>query len=284
MQQLASLAPTLRGVGLGLRREIMADWIARPDAPIDFIEIAPENWMNLGGRSAKVLQPFAERYPMVCHGLSLSLGGTTPLDFGFLKQLKSFFSQYKVALYTEHLSFCSDAAHAYDLLPVPFTDEMVHYIARRIRQVQDFLGRRIAIENTSYYLQSPLNQMDELTFVNAVLQEADCDLQLDVNNVFVNSVNHGFDAAAYIHGLPQNSVVYMHIAGHYQMEKNLIIDTHGADVIEPVWALLDLAYRRFGVQPTLLERDFNLPAFSTLLHEIEKIHTYQQHHLVVKGG
>jgi uncharacterized protein (UPF0276 family) len=163
-------------------------------------------------------------------------------------------------------------------LPIPFTEEAVRHVVTRIRRVQDVLERRIALENVSYYA-APGQQMSELDFINAVLDEADCDLLLDVNNVIVNSVNHGYDAIAFLDGLPGERIVYGHIAGHYEEAPDLRVDTHGADVIEPVWQLLDRAYDRFGVFPTLLERDFNIPPLETLTDEVQRISQQQRSHV-----
>lgn len=272
-----NLSP-LAGAGLGLRREFFTGLLTQVPAAIDFFEIAPENWIDLGGRMGRNLHALTERYPFVCHGLSLSLGGPAPLDEVFLLRLKRFLAEHQIALYTEHLSYCSDDGQLYDLLPIPFTEAAVHYVAQRIRRTQDILQRRIAIENASYYVGAPIAEMDELSFIQAVLIEADCDLHLDVNNVYVNSVNHGFDPVHFIQQLPATRVVYLHIAGHHQQSPKLIIDTHGADVIEPVWDLLDVAYQHCGVVPTLLERDFNIPPLADLVLEIERIATCQQRH------
>jgi uncharacterized protein (UPF0276 family) len=204
------------------------------------------------------------------------LGGTTPLDEMLLRKIRSFLDQYRIPLYTEHLSYCSDDGHLYDLLPIPMTEDAVKYVAGRIRQTQDILGRRIAVENASFYVNAPIAEMDEPTFVRAVLDEADCDLHLDVNNVYVNSVNHRFDPRAYIASLPAERVVYMHMAGHYNEADDLIIDTHGADVIDPVWDLLDFTYQTIGVRPTLLERDFNIPPLAELEKEVAQIANLQR--------
>lgn len=268
----------LGGAGLGLRREFFTSLLSQVPAAIDFFEIAPENWMDLGGRMGRNLYRLTERYPFVCHGLSLSLGGPAPLDEAFLLRLKHFLEEHQIALYTEHLSYCSDDGQLYDLLPIPFTEAAVHYVAQRIRRTQDILQRRIAIENASYYVGAPIAEMDELSFIQAVLAEADCDLHLDVNNVYVNSVNHGFDPVHFIQQLPADRVVYLHTAGHHRQSPRLIIDTHGADVIEPVWDLLDAAYQHCGVVPTLLERDFNIPPLADLVLEIERIATCQHRH------
>ena len=266
----------IQGAGLGLRRELIPALKAQAPSAIDFFEIAPENWIDLGGALGRDLRHFTERYPIVCHGLSLSLGGTSPLDELFLKRIKSFLDQHRIQLYTEHLSYCSDDGHLYDLLPIPFTSEAVKYVASRIRRTQDILERKIAVENASYYVASPIAEMSEIEFIKAVLEEADCLLHLDVNNIYVNSVNHNFDPAAFLHALPGERITYIHTAGHYQEAEDLIVDTHGADVIDPVWDLLEETYRTFGVFPTLLERDFNIPPLAELLPEVEHIVRLQQ--------
>lgn len=261
-------------VGLGLRRGLMKDLQAAPTGDFDFLEVAPENWIGIGGAHGAVFRALAERYPLSCHGLSLSLGGPAPLDVGFVREVRVFLDHHKVPMYSEHLSYCSDDGHLYDLLPLPFTEEAVQHVAARIRQTQDILGRRLAVENVSYYA-APQQDMDELTFTNAVLREADCDLLLDVNNVYVNSINHGFDPQAFLAGIDAGRVVAMHVAGHFDESDTLKIDTHGASVKPVVWSLLTKAYARFGVQPTLLERDFNFPAFSELVTELQSIRRLQ---------
>lgn len=169
----------------------------------------------------------------------------------------------------------------YDFLPIPFTEEAIHYVAKRIRQTQDFLGQRIAKENMSFYVGAPTSTMDELTFLKAVLEEADCFIHLDINNVYVNSVNFGFDPHAFLLAFPNERIVYSHIAGHYQQAPDLLIDTHGADVIDPVWALLDEAYQLFGTFPTLLESDNNIPTLELLMAEVDKIASIQSSHTQV---
>ena len=223
----------IKGVGLGLKRELIPQIQAAYQNPsisnINFVEIAPENWIGAGGKAAADLAWFVERFPIACHGLCLSLGGPDPLNVVFLKQVKQFLSANKIPLYTEHLSYCSDIQHGqagylYDLLPIPFTEEAVKYVAQRIRQTQDILGQRIAVENTSFYAAAPISSMSELTFLNAVLTEADCDLHLDINNIYVNSVNFNFDAHDFLRGIPAERIVYSHVAGHYQQTKNLLVD------------------------------------------------------------
>lgn len=266
----------IRGAGLGLKRELMPALQAGVPECIDFFEIAPENWIGVGGRPGKQLAWFAERYPMVCHGLSLSLGGPDPLNEVFLQRVKQFLDRYQIPLYTEHLSYCSDGGYLYDLLPIPFTEEAVKYVAARIRRTQEILERRIAVENASFYVAAPISEMDEPTFVRAVLEEADCDLHLDVNNIYVNSVNFGFDPHDYLRSLPGERIVYIHTAGHYRKAPDLVIDTHGETVIDPVWDLLAEAYSLFGVRPTLLERDFNIPPLADLAVEVERIAMLQK--------
>lgn len=266
----------LRGAGLGLRRELLPDLLRQVPEGIGFFEVAPENWMGLGGRQARQLRQLTERHAFACHGLSLSLGGPRPLDAGLLEGIRDFMDTHGIALFTEHLSWCGDdSGHLYDLLPLPFTDEAVRHVAARIRQAQDILGRRIGVENTSTYLIPPGAQMDEAAFVTAVVREADCLLHLDVNNVHVNSVNHGFDALACLHALPLDRVAYVHVAGHYVEPDGLLVDTHGANVIDPVWALLQAAYERCGPVPTCLERDFNIPPLDELMPEVRRIGSMQ---------
>lgn len=261
-------------VGLGLRRGLLKDLQAAPAGDFDFLEVAPENWIGVGGAHGAALRELAERYPLSCHGLSLSLGGPAPLDSGFLQEVRGFLDHHRVEHYSEHLSYCSDDGHLYDLLPLPFTEEAVHHVAARIRQSQDILGRRLAVENVSYYA-APRQDMDEVTFTNAVLREADCDLLLDVNNVYVNAINHGFDPRDFLARIEPGRVVGMHVAGHFDESDSLKIDTHGASVKPQVWSLLAEAYARFGAQPTLLERDFNFPAFAELVAELQTIRRLQ---------
>lgn len=260
----------VQGAGLGLRRTLMGPLAESFPEQIGFLEIAPENWIGVGGMLGKRLRAFTERHPFVCHGLSLSIGGPAPLDETFLQRLKHFLDEHRIRAYTEHLSYCSDDGHLYDLMPIPFTEEAVRHVAGRIRHVQDVLERRIAMENVSYYA-APAREMKEIDFINAVLEEADCDLLLDVNNIYVNSINHRYDPLEFLQALPAERVVYFHVAGHYEEAEDLRVDTHGAPVIDPVWELLDRAYEHCGVVPTLLERDFNIPPIPELLVEIDRI-------------
>jgi len=264
------------GAGLGFRREMADSIMTFPGAAkeINFLEVAPENWIRLGGRWRREFALYAERFPIIAHGLSLSLGSSAPLDEEFVLEVKEFLKTYNIRCYSEHLSYCSDQGHLYDLMPIPFTEEAVAHVAQRIDRVQDLLGQRIAIENVSYYA-APGQEMAEIDFLNAVLKKADCDLLLDVNNVYVNSVNHGYDPRSFLDQIPVERIAYLHVAGHYQEAPDLIIDTHGDEVVDPVWDLLSYTYEAFGDIPTLLERDFNIPPLAELLKELAYIRTLQ---------
>jgi uncharacterized protein (UPF0276 family) len=269
------------GAGLGLRRALLGPLQENPDAPIDFFEVAPENWINVGGKLGKTFRAYTEKHPFVCHGLSLSLGGPAPLDETLLHKIRRLLDEHGIARYSEHLSYCSDDGHLYDLMPIPFTEEAVDWVSERIARAQDIIGRRIAVENVSSYA-TPGQEMSEIDFTNAVLKKADCDLLLDVNNVYVNSVNHRYDAEQFINAMPRDRVAYIHIAGHFNEADDLIVDSHAAAVIDPVWRLLDVAYARFGVLPTLLERDFKFPPLAELIGELDHIRTIQAKHTVAE--
>ncbi|MFQ3235608.1 MAG: hypothetical protein ACI9C4_001170 [Paraglaciecola sp.] len=268
---------TFSGVGLGLRREMMEELL--PDIPqaIDFWEVAPENWIPLGGKYQQQLRTFTENCQFTTHGLSLSIGGPEPLDINFIKDVKQFLDQHNIAHYSEHLSYCSGKGHLYDLMPIPFTEEAVNYVSKRVKTVQDILERPLVLENVSYYA-APTPAMTEQEFTLAVLDRADCLMLLDVNNIYVNSINHHYDAQAFLRAMPTSKILYGHIAGHFDEADDLKVDTHGSDVIQPVWDLLDSAYALHGVFPTLLERDFNIPPINELLREVEKIRLIQQKH------
>ena len=263
-----------QGAGLGLRRSFLDEIAANPPQDIDFYEIAPENWITIGGRLGKQLRTLTERYQFVCHGLSLSIGSPDPLDEKFLADVKAFMQEHQIKLYSEHLSYCSNQGHLYDLMPIPFTSEAINYVAGRIKRVQDILEQKIAIENVSYYA-APGQEMQEIEFFNAVVAEADCDVLLDVNNIYVNSVNHGYNANDFLKAIPAKRIAYVHIAGHYVEAEDFLVDTHGAEIIDPVWKLLATTYELYGVLPTLLERDFNIPDVQQLLNEVRTISTIQ---------
>ncbi|WP_455483026.1 HvfB family MNIO-type RiPP peptide maturase [Haemophilus parahaemolyticus] len=293
----------LQGAGLGYRRDLADDFLnLSSNNAIQFMEVAPENWVKMGGAARYKFDQAAERYPLAVHGLSLSLGGQAPLDRELLKNTKALMTQYNSTFFSEHLSYCECEGHLYDLLPMPFTEEAVKHVAQRIRYVQDFLGLQISLENTSYYLHSPTSTMNEVEFLNAIAQEADCGIHLDVNNIYVNGVNHGLlDPYIFLDQVDVKRVNYIHIAGHdeehsaaqvvedlegesfnkikgaYRHLPELLIDTHGEAVKGTVWDLLEYAYQRLPViPPTLLERDFNFPPFAELYAEVEHIAQLQQ--------
>ena len=293
----------LQGAGLGYRRDLADDFLnLSSNNAIQFMEVAPENWVKMGGAARYKFDQAAERYPLAVHGLSLSLGGQAPLDRELLKNTKALMAQYNSTFFSEHLSYCECEGHLYDLLPMPFTEEAVKHVAQRIRYVQDFLGLQISLENTSYYLHSPTSTMNEVEFLNAIAQEADCGIHLDVNNIYVNGVNHGLlDPYVFLEQVNVKRVNYIHIAGHdeehsaaqvvedlegesfnkikgaYRHLPELLIDTHGEAVKGTVWDLLEYAYQRLPViPPTLLERDFNFPPFAELYSEVEHIAQLQQ--------
>lgn len=265
----------LHDAGLGLRRAFLTECLKHPPENVSFYEVAPENWMTIGGKLGKQFRAMTEQFDFVCHGLSLSIGSSDPLDENFVKAVKQFMQEHQIKFYSEHLSYCSHDGHLYDLMPIPFTEEAVFHVAARIRRVQDILEQKIAIENVSYYA-APGQEMEEIDFFNAVVKEADCDILIDINNIYVNSINHRYDAEAFLKAIPADRIAYAHIAGHYVEADDFLIDTHGAEVIDPVLALLAKAYELFGVFPTLLERDFNLPALSELIAEVETIRHIQQ--------
>ena len=293
----------LQGAGLGYRRDLADDFLnLSSNNAIQFMEVAPENWVKMGGAARYKFDQAAEKYPLAVHGLSLSLGGQAPLDRELLKNTKALMTQYNSTFFSEHLSYCECEGHLYDLLPMPFTEEAVKHVAQRIRYVQDFLGLQISLENTSYYLHSPTSTMNEVEFLNAIAQEADCGIHLDVNNIYVNGVNHGLlDPYVFLDQVDVKRVNYIHIAGHdeehsaaqvvedlegesfnkikgaYRHLPELLIDTHGEAVKGTVWDLLEYAYQRLpAIPPTLLERDFNFPPFAELYAEVEHIAQLQQ--------
>mgnify|MGYP006159301219 CR=1 FL=1 len=256
------------------------DSLSNPDLQKpDFLEVAPENWIGVGGRFGSQFRELAAEYPIVLHGLSLNIGGFTPLDTKLLISVKNFIRDFDCPLYSEHLTYCADKGHIYDLLPIPFSEESVSHVAARVRQVQDILEQTIVLENASYYA-APDQKMSESQFITAVLEESDCSLLLDVNNIYVNSINHNYNASEFLQSLPLTRVKYMHVAGHFDEADDLKVDTHGEDVVESVWELLAEAYKFCGVLPTLLERDFNIPPLVELMSEVEHIRNIQTEILI----
>ncbi|HCM04635.1 MAG TPA: hypothetical protein DIC30_01365 [Oceanospirillales bacterium] len=270
------------GAGLGLRRALLGPLSSVTSDDINFMEVAPENWIGVGGRLGKQFRSYTERFDFMCHGLSLSIGSPDKLDVAFVKQVRDFMREHGIKAYSEHLSYCSSEGHMYDLMPIPFTYEAVRYVADRIRIVQDIIEQPLIIENVSSYAE-PGKEMEEIDFLKAVIDESDCRLLLDVNNVFVNSTNHGFDAKAYLDQVPTDKISYMHIAGHYEEASDLLVDTHGASVKQDVWDLLAYTYQQHGSIPTLLERDFNFTSAPELLSEVKQIKFLQAQQVIAQG-
>jgi uncharacterized protein (UPF0276 family) len=258
------------GYGLGLRPDHYLE-ILDGDPPLDWLEILSENYMVPGGRPLHFLERFRERYPLVMHGVSLSIGSTDPLDPEYLRALRALADRVEPAWISDHLCWTGvDGANLHDLLPLPYTEEAVAHLASRIGQVQDSLGRRILIENVSSYAEYAHSTMPEWQFLSAVAERADCLILLDVNNIYVSSQNHRFDPRAYLDGVPGRRVQQFHLAGHSR-QGNIIIDTHDAPVAEAVWDLYGEAVRRFGPVSTMIERDDNIPPLAELLAELERV-------------
>jgi uncharacterized protein (UPF0276 family) len=259
-------------VGLGLRKEFSGDFLDKGVLQPAFFEVAPENWMNIGGFWRRNFREVRDRFPVHAHGLSLSIGSPDALDVAFLQQVKTFLREYDIRIYTEHLSFSKcDNAHLYDLLPIPFRLDAARHVARRVQEVQDILGMPLGLEIVSYY--TPVAaEMSELEFINEVVRRSGCGLLLDVNNVFVNAFNHRYDAKTFIDGLPLDKVMYIHMAGHEQVSEDLIIDTHGQAIVDPVYDLFEYATARLdGPVPVLLERDYNIPELEELQAELDRL-------------
>lgn len=257
-------------IGIGYRKDFSDAFLESSILKPDFIEVAPENWMEIGGFWKQQLKKAVERYPLFCHGLSLSVGSPEGIDIGFVKKVKQFLEDFQVSVYSEHLTFSKvDNAHLYDLLPIPFTQDAINRVVENIKQVQDLLGRRLILENGSYYTVLKA-EMSEEDFINEIVKRSDCELLLDVNNVYVNAFNHRYNAKNFIEKMPLDRVRYIHMAGHLKVNENLIIDTHGSKIIDPVYELFEFTMRKLKRDiPVLLERDFNIPELSILQDEID---------------
>jgi uncharacterized protein (UPF0276 family) len=261
-------------VGLGLRWEFVDELLDR-SPEIDFLEVSPENYMGRGGYYRSALARAAERYPIVTHGLTMSLGGFDPLGEEYLRGLREMVREVRTPWHSDHLCFGSvDGVILHDLLPLRFTDAAVERVADRVKQARDAIGVPIAVENISFYMHPGETEMPEAEFVARVCDRADCGLMLDVNNAYVNATNFGFDIDAWMRTVPLDRVVQMHVAGHEWFDEpggRLIVDTHGADVCDPVLSLLERVLARTGPVPVLLERDTNVPALDDLLRELAVI-------------
>ena len=264
----ALLLPSL-GFGLGLRVEHYQSILdTRPS--VDWFEILSENYLVPGGKPLHYLDRIRADYPVAMHGVSLSIGSSDPLNRDYLKQLKHLADRIEPAWLSDHLCWTGlNGTNLHDLMPLPYTEEAIEHVAARVRQVQDFLGRRILLENVSSYVTYTQSEMSEWEFVRAILERADCLMLLDVNNIYVSSYNHGFDARAYLDAIPVERVQQFHLAGHTN-HGNYIVDTHDHPVIDPVWDLYAHAVRRFGAVSTMIERDDNIPPLEELLAELEQ--------------
>ena len=258
------------GIGLGLRRELETETLENQDR-IDWLEIVPENYMDIGGSARTRLQAALDEFPIVTHGVNLSIGSCDELNKEYLASLKRLLDFIDAPWFTDHLCFTSqDGVYMHDLLPVPQSKEAVKHVSERIKRVQDYIERPLLLENISYYMEVPGCEIPEAQFLSLVLETGDCGLLLDVNNVYVNSINLNFDPYKYLDSLPLDRIVHMHVAGHGHGEQ-AIIDTHGAPVIEPVYDLLEYVLKKVPVNAVMLERDQNFPQFEEILAELDEI-------------
>lgn len=266
----APLTHPALGFGLGLRPTHYDALLNEHRGSVNWLEVLTENYLVPGGKPLHYLMRLREHYPMVMHGVSLSIAGNGLLDLDYLRQVRELADRIEAKWISDHLCFTGvDGVNLHDLLPVPFTAESLRYIANRIAQVQDFLGRRILIENVSSYLTYRSSEMSEWEFLSQLAKEADCLLLLDVNNVYVSSVNHDIDPLAFLHGIPVERVQQFHLAGHSKVGAHLV-DTHDAPVIPEVWSLYSAAVRRFGSGSTMIERDANIPELPEVLAELDQ--------------
>lgn len=267
------------GIGLGLRGRFLARVCAgEADGRVAFLEVSPENYMRRGGDVPGMLERIADRFPILTHGLTMSLGGTDPLDRGYLDALGELLRRHRAPWHTDHLCFSGlDGGLLHDLLPLPHTRATARRVADRIRRVQDHLGVPVGVENISYYVHMGREELPEPVFVRDVLEQADCPLLLDVNNVVVNARNFGFEPADWLAQIPLDRVVQLHVAGHERWDEfDMWVDTHGASVPDPVHALMGWVIERTGPLPVVLERDTNIPPLEELLAEVARLdETYQ---------
>jgi len=262
----------VEGIGIGFRYAIASHTLECDVPEIRWLELHPENYVQRGGRFRHVLEQARERWPFVTHGLSMGFGAVEPAEDAYVKPLRAFLHDLGVPWHSEHLCFSGEGGvMLHDLMPLPRTREGVSTAVARIRETRDRLELPVALENISYYADAGPSEMSDCDFLLEVLERADAKLLLDVNNVFVNSKNHGFDARAYIDRMPKERVVQIHIAGHHVRDDALIIDTHGEPVRDEVYDLLEHTLRRVGKVPVLLERDQNFPPFEELVAEVKRL-------------
>jgi uncharacterized protein (UPF0276 family) len=263
---------TSPGRGVGLRPELVPTLLAGPRREgLDFLELAPENWLGIGGRKRDQLDVIAGEYPLIAHGLSLSIADAQPLNVGFVREVSRFLDDYGIEIYSEHLSLSRDSSgYLYDLLPAPRRPENIDYLVSRISQVQDLTGRRLVLENISYY-HNYADQMPEGEFLAEVADRSGCGLLLDINNAWVNARNHGEDALAFVRSLPSEAIAYYHIAGHLELDDGRILDTHGTPVVADVVRFGQQVWARHGPRPLLLERDNFVPSLDDLVREVGDI-------------
>jgi hypothetical protein len=262
--------PARLGYGLGLR-PVYYDEILATRPPVDWFEIISENYMLAGGRPLAILERVRADYPIVMHGVSMSLASTDPLNFDYLAQLRALADRFQPAWVSDHVAWTGvHGVTLHDLLPVPFTREALDHIVDRIKRVQDFLKRRLVVENASTYVSFVESEMREEDFVREMAERADCLLLLDINNVFVSGFNHGFDPVAFIDAIPVERVAQFHMAGHTNKETHRV-DTHDQPVCDEVWSLYEHARRRFGDVSAMIERDDNFPPFEDLLAELARM-------------
>lgn len=261
----------VKHTGIGFRKDFAEELLNSDVLKPSFIELAPENWIGMGGYWKKILDKASERFPITAHGLSLSIGSPEDLDLTFIHEVKKFIKQYDIKIYSEHLSYSKcDNAHLYDLLPIPFREDSVKHIVNRIKTVQDILEIPLVLENVSYY--TPIGaEMKESEFISEIIKGSSCSMLLDVNNVYVNAFNHNYDAKQFISELPLDRVAYIHMAGHEKISDDLIIDTHGQAIIDPVYELFDHTVGLLNPIPVLLERDFNIPEMEELQGELNRM-------------
>ncbi|MFV2056687.1 MAG: DUF692 domain-containing protein [Thiohalomonadales bacterium] len=263
------------GFGLGLRPPFYRQ-AASGDVAVDWFEVISENFMVDGGNPLRILHAVAERYPLALHGVSLNLGGTDPLDQGYLQRLKNLNEWLKPVRVSDHLCWTRHAGHhLHDLLPLPYTEETIRHIVGRIQQVQDFLQRQILIENVSSYAEFSHSEMDEAEFLAAIAEQADCHILLDVNNIVVSAHNHGFEPEDYLPHMPKHRIKQIHLAGH-TVNDALLIDTHDQTIADPVWHLYQQVVDGFGAIPTMIERDDNIPPLVELLQELGRARQISQ--------